>query len=148
MAMGTVIFAVHMDDIFSIANPPKEHDCFKVELRSKWDISELGPTKFALGIGIERSEEKQTISLSQTAFINWLIECFNLPDTYPVDMPMVQGLQIHCPDKTMPVAPEVVKWMEDTPYCELVRSLNYITVATRPNISFTVGHLTSVLDCY
>ena len=148
IAMGTMIFAVHVDNIFSIANPPEEHDRFKAELHSKWDISKLGPVKFALGISIEQSKEKQTISLSQTAFIDQLIECFNLPDAYPVDMPMVQGLQICCPDKTMPIAPKVVKWMEDTPYCELVRSLNYIMVATQPDISFAVGCLASVLDCY
>ena len=65
---GTVIFCIHMDDIFSIANPPEENACFRDELKSKWDILDLGPTKFSLGIAIEWGVN--TISLSQTAFIN------------------------------------------------------------------------------
>ena len=47
---GTVIFAVHVDDIFSIADPPKENAQFRDQLKSVWDISDLGPAKFALGL--------------------------------------------------------------------------------------------------
>ena len=61
---------------------------------------------------------------------------------------MTQGLQICCPDKSIPPDPELLEWIERTPYCELIGSLNYIAIATRPDISFAVGCLASVLDCY
>ena len=127
---GTIIFVVHVDDIFSITNPPEENACFKEELRSKWEITDLGPTKFALGIAIKRNHEKHTISLSQTAFIDRLIDWFNLSDAHPTDTPMVQGLQIRRPDKSLPLAPDLATWINATPYRELVGSLNYIAVAT------------------
>ena len=38
--------------------------------------------------------------------------------------------------------------MDCTPYCSLVSSLNYLAVATRPNISFVVGRLATVFNCY
>src|SRR5258708_1554618 len=38
--------------------------------------------------------------------------------------------------------------MEQTPYRSLIGCLNYLAVATRPDISFTIGHLSTVLDCY
>jgi len=143
-----VIFAIHIDNIFSIADPPKENTNFKALLHSKWEILDLGPAKFALGITIEHDLDKHSIHLSQTAFINCLIEHFNLSEAHPTDTPMVQGLLVRCPDKSIPVDPKVATWVDTTPYRELVGSLNYIAVATRPDISFAVGHLASVLDCY
>ena len=145
---GMIVFGMHVDDIYSIADPPTENDRFKVELRSKWDISDLGSVKFALGIAVERDRESRSISLSQTAFIDRLIARFDLADAHPVDTPMVQGLQIRQPDKSIPPDPHLVEWIERTPYHELIGSLNYIAVATRPDISFAVGRLASVLDCY
>ena len=140
--------STHVDDIYSIAHPPEENTHFKAELRSKWEISDLGPVKFALGITIERDWKSRSIFLSQTAFINRLLMRFNLTDANPVDGPMVQGLQIRRPDKLIPPDPELLEWITNTPYRELVGSLNYIAVATRPDISFAVGRLASVLDCY
>jgi len=145
---GTVIFGVHVDDIYSIADPPEEDECFKAELCSKWEISDLGDIKFTLGIAIERDCNSCLISLNQTAFIDRLVSRFNLSEAHPVDTPMTQGLQIHRPDKSIPPDPELLEWIERTPYRELIGSLNYIAVATRPDISFAVGHLASVLDCY
>jgi len=44
--------------------------------------------------------------------------------------------------------PETAAWVARTPYRELVGSLNYIAVATRPDIAYAAGHLASFLDCY
>ena len=39
---GTVMSGVHVDDIYSIVDPPEENAArFKAELRFKWDISDL-----------------------------------------------------------------------------------------------------------
>jgi len=140
------MFAVHVDDIFSISNPPEENARFRDQLKSKWDISDLGPIKFALGIAIERNAD--TISLSQTAFIDRIIEQFGQTDAHPIDTPMVAGLQLRHLDKSIPIPSEVTKWRERTPYCELVGSLNYIAVATQPDIAYSVGRLASFLDCF
>jgi hypothetical protein len=145
---GTVIFSVHIDNIFSAASTAAENDRFATLLKSKWDISELGPAKFALGIAFSRDRDARTISLSQTAFINKVVNCFNLSDAHPCDTPMVAGLILQRPDKTAPIPPEVLEWQARTPYRSLVGALNYIAVATRPDIAFAVGRLSSAMDCY
>ena len=50
--------------------------------------------------------------------------------------------------KPCPPSPYILDWMKCTPYRKLVGSLNYLAVATCPDISFAVRHLSSFLDCY
>ena len=144
---GTIIFAVHVDDIITAASSAEENKLFKAELRSKWEISDLGAAKFALGIAISRDLKSCTITLSQTALIDRVVEDFGQRDAHPVSTPMVAGLQLRRPDKTPPT-PELVDWAKRTPYRSLVGSLMYIAVGTRPDISYAVGRLSSFLDCY
>jgi hypothetical protein len=61
---------------------------------------------------------------------------------------MVAGLQLRRPDPSIPPSSEVSAWMERTPYRALIGSLNYIAVATHPDIAFAVGRLAAFLDCY
>jgi hypothetical protein len=145
---GTTIFAVHVDDIISASSSMEENNRFKAELLSQWDISDLGPIKFALGIAITRDHPNRTISLSQSAFIEQILERFNMSDAHPCDTPMTAGLQLPRVDKTVPPEPHVAEWMKRTPYRELVGSLNYLAVATRPDIAYAVGRLAAFLDCY
>jgi hypothetical protein len=145
---GTIIFAVHVDDILSAASSEEENARFRDELCSTWDISDLGPAKYALGIAITRDTDKRTISLSQTAFIDRVVNRFGQHDAHPATTPMAAGLNLMRPDKLVPVPPEIAEWVARTPYRELIGSLNYIAIATRPDISYAVGRLASFLDCY
>ena len=145
---GTIIFSLHVDDIFSAASSPDETASFKALLESQWEIADLGPAKFALRIAISRDTSSHTISLSQTTYIDRLLERFNLTDANPADTPMVAGLQLHRPDKTTPTPPKIEEWRLHTPYRELVGSLNYAAIATRPDIAYAVSRLSSFHDCY
>jgi len=147
-ATGTTIFALHVDDIIVTSSSADETTRFKEELRSKWEIADLGPAKFALGIAITRDLDNKSISISQTAFIDRILDRFNMSDAHPVDIPMVVGAKLKRPNKSIPVPAHVAAWAAHTPYRELVGSLNYLAVATRPDISYAVGRLASYLDCY
>jgi hypothetical protein len=76
------------------------------------------------------------------------VEQFGQTDAHTVDTPMVPGTEILRPDKNIPLAPHILSWTQCTPYRSLVGTLNYLAVATRPDIAFAVGRLSSVLDCY
>ena len=145
---GTTIFAVHVDDIISISSSPDENELFKTELRSHWDISDLGSAKFALGISIVCDRPSHRIYLSQSALIDRIVDQFGQNEAHPVPTPMIHGMKIRRPDPTLPVTSDIVAWMDRTPYRSLIGSLNYLAVATRPDISFAVGRLATVLTCY
>jgi hypothetical protein len=91
---GTVIFSVHVDDIFAAASSKQELESFKALLQSKWEISDLGPAKFALGIAITRDRPSHSIFLSQTAYIDHLLLRFDVGDSQSADTPMVAGLHL------------------------------------------------------
>jgi transposase InsO family protein len=146
--LGTIMFAVHVDDIICAGSSSEEINRFKTELRSQWEISDLGPAKFALGIAIVRDLEERTIAISQTALIDRVVDQFGQVNAHSVDTPMVPGLQLRRPDKSIPIPSEIKDWVERTPYRSLVGSLMYIAVGTRPDIAYAVGRLASFLDCY
>ena len=145
---GTIIFAVHIDDIISAALSPEENTHFSTLLKSQWEITELGPPSFALGIAISRNRVNRTVSLSQTTKIDNLVTNYGQADAHSVDTPMVAGLQLHRPDKTLPTPPEISEWAEKMPYRRLVGSLMYLAVATCPDIAYAICRLSSYLDCY
>jgi Reverse transcriptase (RNA-dependent DNA polymerase) len=145
---GTIIFAVHVDDIVSAASSPAENDLFKSQLKQHWDISDLGPAKFALGIAIARDIDAKTVAISQSALIDRVVEQFGQSEAHSVDTPMVAGLQLRRPDRTLPTPSHIIEWAERTPYRSLVGSLMYIARGTRPDIAHAVSRLASYLDCY
>ena len=92
----TSIFTIHVDDIIVTFSSPKENDCFKNELQTKWEISDLRFIKFALSIAISCNHPNHTIHLSQTTLIDCIIEQFSQTATYPIETSMVLSLQILC----------------------------------------------------
>jgi len=145
-ATGTVIFAIYVDDFISATSSPEENEAFKAQLSLKWEISALGPAKFALGIAITCNTSLHTVTISQGALIDCIVEKFRLFDAHPVDTPMVAGLQLRRPDKSQPIDGELAAWLKRTPYRSLVGTLMYVAVGTRPDIAYAVGRLASYLD--
>jgi Reverse transcriptase (RNA-dependent DNA polymerase) len=145
---GTVLFAVHVDDIIAIASSPEENSRFHTQLRTKWEISALGPAKFALGISMTRHRPSRSIALCQTLMIDRVLDKFGQLDAHPANTPMAAGVVLERPDKSVPIPSSVTDWMARTPYRELVGSLMYIAIGTRPDIAYAVSRLSTFLDCY
>src|SRR5258708_9764544 len=133
---SVTIFAVHVNDIICTSSLLAENEHFKAQLWQHWDISDLGATKFALGISISHDRLSRSIHLAQMALIDRIVHQYGQHDAHPLSTPMVAGLQIERPDKSQPVAVHILSWMEQTPYRSLIGCLNYLAIATQPDISF------------
>ncbi|KAF7371902.1 Integrase catalytic domain-containing protein [Mycena venus] len=145
----TNLVAIHVDDMICAATDRLANEAFKNQLRSKWEISDLGDVNFCLGIGIVRDPERRTIALSQTALIDRLVAQFHQIDAHPAPTPMEAGLRLRRPsaDDPKPTQLEVDR-LAETPYRSLVGGLMYVAIGTRPDIAFAVHHLAGFLDCY
>lgn len=137
----------HVDDFLAVGSNKAIISDFKMQLRTKWEISDLGEAKFCLGIALEWDRVNCTICLSQTALIDRIIMQFGLSTAVPVSTPMETGL--HLSRRTHdPATDAQCDLMAHTPYRSLVGSLMYLAIGTQPDIAHAVQQLCHHLDCY
>lgn len=147
LATGIVISAVHVDDFISISSSPEENERFKNQMKTIWTISDLGEVRFCVGIAIKRDKSKHTVSLSQTALIDKIIDQFGQRDAHPTKTPMDPGLKLRRPDRSK-FTPADLDALAKLPYRSLVGCCLYLAQATRYDIYYVVQQLSQYLDCY
>ena len=81
-----------------------------------------------LGIGIDRDRENKTISFSQTAYIQKLVERFEMEDAEPLLIPINPGHNLT--KLQSPSSQQDIEEMKNIPYHEAVRLLMYAVVGT------------------
>jgi hypothetical protein len=144
ISKNTLILAVHIDDCVFTGSSSSLVMEYKEQINSCYTFMDLGPINWLLGIRVTHDRAECTISLSQTAFINSILNCFALADAKPCTSPMIPGL-VYTKDHS-PSSPEEAVQMKKTPYCEAIGSLMYVAVATCPNIAFTISALSQFLS--
>jgi hypothetical protein len=102
-------------------------------------MKDLGRTKFCLGLQLEHLQT--SILVHQSAYVQKILEKFNMDKTYSARTPMV----IHALKKdTDPFRPkeegeEVLG--QEYPYLSVIGVLMYLANSTRPDIAFIVNCL-------
>ncbi|XP_050315536.1 uncharacterized protein LOC126750078 [Anthonomus grandis grandis] len=86
------------------------------------------------------NDDKSEILLDQEQYINQVLDRFNMGDCKPVNTPMEKGLCFDKPDPSV--------YQKELPYQQFLSSLVYISVLTRPDITFAVNFLSQFNNCY
>jgi hypothetical protein len=116
----------------------------KESVRKYFELMDMGPVKWLLGIHVERDRASRTISLSQEAYIDSVVGRFNLEDGFKVSTPLDPNVTL-----TKELGPDneaEKRRMSKIPYRSAVGSLMYASMATRPDITFTVQHLSQFFE--
>jgi hypothetical protein len=132
-----IIAAVHVDDGMVTGSSRSLIDKFKVEMDKKYKLTDLGPANWLLGIKISRDLANKTISLSQHAYIEAIINRFNFGDLKPSSIPMDPAVPLSKSQE--PIKLEDIAKMKNIPYREAVGSLMYAAMGTRPDIAFATS---------
>ena len=99
--------------------------------------------KVILGIKVMCGQTAWTMALYQPGYIQLILDDFSMADCNPVSTLMEQNVRL---SKTMCLeTPEEKAHMVKVPYCELIRKLLYLAVATCPNISYTMVSFADLL---
>jgi hypothetical protein len=103
-----------------------------------------GDLRWLLGIGIDRDRERRTISFSQGAYIQKIVEHFGMEDAAPLSIPIAPGHNLS--KSQSPSTPDEIEDMRRVPYREAVGSLMYVVVGTRPDIAYAVSYLARFME--
>ena len=87
------------------------------------------PGEMKLFLGLQINQCDRGISISQTKYINEMLNKFKMEDCKPVGTPMVTGCKLSKDDTT--------EYVDQTMYRSMIGSLLYAT-STRPNIMHVV----------
>lgn len=134
-----IIIPVFIDDMTIAAKSKADIQKVKEELKSHFKLRDLGPTSFLLGVEITRDRSTRTLNLCQRQYIIDLLQRFNLSEANPVSTPLDPNIKLSA--SMSPKTPEEIAAMHSIPYINAVGALSYLAIATRPDISYTVGVL-------
>jgi len=135
----TVFF--YVDDIVAICQTkdlPKLHQ-FKEALMDRYELRDMGPLNWFLGIRILRDRQQRKLWLCQDSYIEKIARTFHLEHVKPPSTPMATQQELVPYDgKASP--------QEIYTYQQKVGSLLYATIITRPDVAHTASRLSKYLQ--
>jgi hypothetical protein len=134
-----IIVPIYIDDITLASKSPSAIDKYVQLLSQHFKCRDLGPTRFLLGVAIERDRPTRTLKLHQHQFILDLLEKYGMSDCKPVQTPLPPKLVLS--HSMSPSTQEEKDLMSEVPYLSAVGSLQYLAIMTRPDIAHSVAYL-------
>jgi len=131
----------YVDDIAVLYYPRyiKQVDAFEKRLFAAYEMRNLGELEWFLGIRITRDREQQTMSLCQDSYIDKLTSKFNITTTAKAPgLSLSSYLPMQKHEET--ATPQLIYT-----YQQLVGSINFAAVTTRPDIAFSASKLAEFL---
>jgi len=129
---GDIFLAIYVDDItlFGATGELKEQtiDVLKTEFK----VNDMGELNWLLGIQITFTDDG--ITLSHTTFIDKILNRFSMQDCKPVSTPIDSNHQLKAIE-------DEDQRTDATAYQQILGSSLYLVTGTRPDLSYTITHL-------
>jgi hypothetical protein len=132
---GRTLLLLYVDDMLITGDNSEHISHFKQHLSKEFQMSDLGPLSYFLGIEVQQTQKG--FYLSQSKYIQDLLDRSGITDTRTVATPMDLHLKLRPKDGT-PLA-------DPTRYRHIVGSLVYLTI-TRPDIAHAVHMLSQFVS--
>lgn len=126
-----VIFMVHVDGIIILSGAIVGINRAKAELKSLFNLTDLGPLQYYLGVSFQRTGN--SILLSQRGYVRNIFNQFGMESAKTAQTPMVEDIEDFLVENN-------AEWLDENryPYRSPVGSLLYLSTHARPDISFAV----------
>jgi hypothetical protein len=129
---------MYVDDLNIIGNP-KDIEEARKHLKTEFEMKDLGKTKYCLGLQLEH--RPSGILVHQSAYIQKILEKFNMNKSYPNKTQMVvRSLEIgKDPFRPRDVGEKILG--PEIPYLSVISALIYLANCTRSDIAFAMNLL-------
>lgn len=135
-AILKIYVVTYVDDFLLIGATSQGLKELKLQLCHEFEMTDLGPCLFYLGIEISRDRPSHRIHLAQTAYIDKVLKTFNMADTQRKETPM-EASALNSLDSN----PDQATKDQIQLYQSIVGSLMYLMTQTRPDLAFCVSFL-------
>ena len=126
---NVLIVLLYVDDLIITGNNRATMDRFKAAISDRFKMKDLGMLRWILGMEIKRDRARRTLELSQEAYINSVLTRFGMENSKPVATP-AEGVLRRLADGG-----------PDHEFMQLVGSVLYLAMISRPDIAFAVQNL-------
>ena len=123
----------YVDDILVVTSDIEALYTTKEQVMSAFEARDLGAATCFLGMDIYRDRQARTITLSQRRLTNDLLNKYGMEECKPLLTPLSTSAKLTKSGELLDTGTH--------PYSQLIGSLMYLSVCTRPDISQAVGAL-------
>jgi hypothetical protein len=127
---NVMFLLLYVDEIIVTGNHPMAVQSLLAQLSKEFDIKDLGPLKFFLGLQIEY--QSSGFFVHQHKYASDLLQKFNMTTCKPCRTPFVSLSRLRKDDG--------VPLQDPTPFRSMVGGLQYLTF-TRPDLAYAVNHI-------
>ena len=137
-----LIFALFVDDGLCAAPSMRIIEDFLNKLQKSFKMTYSCKVDCYIGIEIERDRENKTIKIHQKGYLRKVLEKFSMLECNPVSSPCLvdQQFRRNVDEKGKQLEPYNV------PYRQLIGSLMFAAVTTRPDLAYVVNQLSQFLE--
>ena len=140
------IISLYVDDILIAGNSLAIVQRVKNQLNANYDMKDLGVVAHILGCEVQHDVHSGETYLTQYQYTKKAIEKFFGPDLKPSDTPADSTVILS--RNMSPTTEEEKAEMSKIPYREAVGTLLWLSLGTRPDISYAVSQVARYNDCY
>ncbi|KAI5725973.1 hypothetical protein M8J77_022339 [Diaphorina citri] len=130
---------VFVDDIILASKSIDLINIVKSQIGNVFKIKDKGQVKNFLGLEIEHDMENGILKIKQSSYIDKMLKRFNMEDCNETPIPIDPKFSLDdnaCEEKTK------------RPYRELIGSIMYLMLATRPDLSFCINFFSRYQNNY
>ncbi|KAL2237883.1 UNVERIFIED_CONTAM: Retrovirus-related Pol polyprotein from transposon TNT 1-94 [Sesamum indicum] len=142
---NTPIFLVLYVDDMLIASPSLQLiNILQKDLCKAFEMKNLGNAKQILGMNIDMDRKRSSILLNQKSYILTILKKFSMENAKPTSVPLAAHFQL-CRDQRPKTESEKQK-MEKIPYSNVIGSLMFLMVCTRPDVAYAISCLSRYMS--